>query len=298
MSDMTDEGALDTLRDAVEWNWLDDDAPKDIKADILSAIDYIAARLREPAGVPEGWVLVPREPTLEMVEAGVMFGTSPNQAAIIFQNMVHAAPQPPAEAQRCTCPSGDGSLRWPCPAHPAEAQPVAKLVNRKDADGGKTTTFIRPTSLGMDLPLGEYPLHLHPSAPVGVEALRDARTIYDIACIRAEYANATREDVEFKAIALRNYNFLAQQPAADGGFSAADMMDARQEGRKEAQQPASVDEATRHDADRYRWLRDSQGRPGERYPYKVTVRLPTGYSHTNELDAAIDQARGKGGTGK
>ena len=27
----------------------------------------------------------------------------------------------------------------------------------------------------------------------------------------------------------------AQQPAADGGFTAADMMDARQEGRKEAQ---------------------------------------------------------------
>ena len=33
-----------------------------------------------------------------------------------------AAPRPPAEAQRCTCPSGDGSLRWPCPAPPAEAQ--------------------------------------------------------------------------------------------------------------------------------------------------------------------------------
>lgn len=30
--------------------------------------------------------------------------------------------QPPAEV-RCTCPSGDGSLRWPCPAHPPEAQP-------------------------------------------------------------------------------------------------------------------------------------------------------------------------------
>lgn len=27
-----------------------------------------------------------------------------------------------ARAHRCTCPSGDGSLRWPCPEHP----PVAK----------------------------------------------------------------------------------------------------------------------------------------------------------------------------
>ena len=27
----------------------------------------------------------------------------------------------PPKTQRCTCPSGDGSLRWPCPTHPAEA---------------------------------------------------------------------------------------------------------------------------------------------------------------------------------
>ena len=37
-----------------------------------------------------------------------------------------ALAQPPAPtAQQCTCPSGDGSLRWPCPQHPANiAQPV------------------------------------------------------------------------------------------------------------------------------------------------------------------------------
>lgn len=29
-----------------------------------------------------------------------------------------------APAQTCTCPSGDGSLRWPCPAHPPSAAPV------------------------------------------------------------------------------------------------------------------------------------------------------------------------------
>lgn len=34
----------------------------------------------------------------------------------------------PAEAQRCTCPSGDGSLRWPCPVHPPEAQPPSAPV--------------------------------------------------------------------------------------------------------------------------------------------------------------------------
>lgn len=25
-----------------------------------------------------------------------------------------------ASSQTCTCPSGDGSLRWPCPSHPPE----------------------------------------------------------------------------------------------------------------------------------------------------------------------------------
>lgn len=32
-----------------------------------------------------------------------------------------AAPHP-SEAPTCTCPSGDGSLRWPCPVHPSEAK--------------------------------------------------------------------------------------------------------------------------------------------------------------------------------
>ena len=35
-----------------------------------------------------------------------------------------SAPQPPAEAQRCSCPSGDGSLRWPCSVHPPETKPA------------------------------------------------------------------------------------------------------------------------------------------------------------------------------
>lgn len=37
-------------------------------------------------------------------------------------------PYPPApasvEPKICTCPSGDGSLRWPCPVHPPEVKAV------------------------------------------------------------------------------------------------------------------------------------------------------------------------------
>ncbi|MGQ8893514.1 hypothetical protein [Klebsiella variicola] len=36
---------------------------------------------------------------------------------------VYAAPQPAMVAPVCTCPSGDGSLRWPCPVH-AGSSPV------------------------------------------------------------------------------------------------------------------------------------------------------------------------------
>ena len=43
------------------------------------------------AAVPDGYALVPVEPTREMIEAGIMFGNSPNKAAIIWQNMLAAA---------------------------------------------------------------------------------------------------------------------------------------------------------------------------------------------------------------
>src|SRR5690606_39014631 len=96
---------------------------------------------------------------------------------------------------------------------PAEAQPVAKLVNRKDADGGKTTTFIRPTSLGMDLPLGEYPLHLHPppSAPVGVDAPGSHAWMAEVcrAAALSLAAHGVRNDQLSKVA-----DWIAQQPAA------------------------------------------------------------------------------------
>ncbi|WP_053074595.1 hypothetical protein [Chromobacterium sp. LK1] len=37
--------------------------------------------------------------------------------AEILDSAIDAAMEPP----RCTCPSGDGSLRWPCPRHPPES---------------------------------------------------------------------------------------------------------------------------------------------------------------------------------
>lgn len=110
---------------------------------------------------------------------------------------------------------------------PAEAQPVAKLVNRKDADGGKTTTFIRPTSLGMDLPLGEYPLHLHPSAPVGV----NKSDLMDLLEIFQSHQGPCRPESDEDDIILWDrteaaIEALAQQPAAvDGAMVTDEMME-------------------------------------------------------------------------
>lgn len=37
---------------------------------------------------------------------------------------VYAAPQPAMVAPVCTCPSGDGSLRWPCPVYPGNSPAI------------------------------------------------------------------------------------------------------------------------------------------------------------------------------
>ncbi len=35
--------------------------------------------------------------------------------------LLYRHPQPAPVAPVCTCPSGDGSLRWPCPVHPGNS---------------------------------------------------------------------------------------------------------------------------------------------------------------------------------
>ncbi|MEX5744695.1 hypothetical protein [Massilia sp. X63] len=68
-----------------------------------------------------GWKWVPVEPTDEMREACRVLNYCDDIDAE-WARMLAAAPSYPSEAQTCTCPSGDGSLRWPCPAHPLEAK--------------------------------------------------------------------------------------------------------------------------------------------------------------------------------
>ncbi len=46
------------------------------------------------------------------------------------------------KANECTCPSGDGSLRWPCPAHPA--------VEQAGGDEHEPLPYWEPCNLGCD----------------------------------------------------------------------------------------------------------------------------------------------------
>ena len=43
-------------------------------------------------------------------------------------------PVQPVDEQPCTCPSGDGSLRWPCPAHPVAVPEGWALVPVEPTD--------------------------------------------------------------------------------------------------------------------------------------------------------------------
>lgn len=54
------------------------------------------------------------------------------------------APQEPSE--ECTCPSGDGSLRWPCPSHPPAPQEPKWMRDNRQARGGfmaENSTYVR-----------------------------------------------------------------------------------------------------------------------------------------------------------
>lgn len=69
-----------------------EDASRREQARLLRESDNLEADARTVVReVPDGMVLVPREPTREMIEAGVMFGNSPNKVSIIYQSMVIAA---------------------------------------------------------------------------------------------------------------------------------------------------------------------------------------------------------------
>lgn len=142
----------------------------------------------------------------------------------LMRRMVGRGEQPPAEAQRCTCPSGDGSLRWPCPAHPPEAQ---------EQGGGEVVYQAKDETLGAWYDVAKarwdnYDSHLRravytapPSAPVGVPAGVPVGVVREYLDARACYDPSTQHPNSPEGLRLREARndldaalYLAQQPAA------------------------------------------------------------------------------------
>ncbi|MBS0200484.1 MAG: hypothetical protein JSR70_08545 [Proteobacteria bacterium] len=87
-----------------------------------------AVSLNRRAGVPDGWVMVPREPNQEMANAGAAYASEASVyiAAQGYRAMLSASPQPVAE--HCTCPSHTHSLPGQCAVHPVDEDAQAEAV--------------------------------------------------------------------------------------------------------------------------------------------------------------------------
>jgi len=94
--------------------------------------------------------------------------------------MLAAAPKPEAQAV-CTCPSGDGSLRWPCPSHPAshDAQQLDDLLSKlpKWIDGIPRDLFIKRLKAALPTP---GPHEWQPAEEVYVREADGAYTLCDL----------------------------------------------------------------------------------------------------------------------
>lgn len=88
----------------------------------------IDAAMAARGAVPAGWVMVPKDPTLEMLKAGHAYGYPPNiWAAMINSAPVAAAPQQVAQPSEPVCwacdgtgivttsSNGSGLIEAPCP---------------------------------------------------------------------------------------------------------------------------------------------------------------------------------------
>jgi hypothetical protein len=111
------------------------------RAALIAHIDqHVASQVRAAragqVAVPKGFVLIPEDAQTALIVAiereveSQLDASGISRAdmcrldgAEIFDALVDAAMQASTPGEpKCTCPSGDGSLRWPCDVHPPAAQ--------------------------------------------------------------------------------------------------------------------------------------------------------------------------------
>lgn len=133
---------------------------------VAQAVRNLRASAPVAGEAQKGWRLVPEKLTEEMRTAGevvrspsgtVSYGLSRHALALAWDALLSAAPSPPAthaapqasEAQ-CSCPSGDGSLRWPCAVHAARPEnghltKLAAALGNRDWKWWNSCSFRRLT---------------------------------------------------------------------------------------------------------------------------------------------------------
>jgi hypothetical protein len=87
---------------------------------VAAVLRAYAATLRQPDSGRVGDAMVDVVDAAVEAFDDVYDGVSHNKREAI-QHAITAALAAQGQGDRCTCPSGDGSLHWPCPQHPAPA---------------------------------------------------------------------------------------------------------------------------------------------------------------------------------
>jgi hypothetical protein len=89
--------------DYEEWDWLSWDNADELRRLMRAALESFAHTLGETVAVPDGWKLVPCEPTVEMLDAGFMAyeRTKIKRGHARWYAMLSAAPHHPTTEKGC-----------------------------------------------------------------------------------------------------------------------------------------------------------------------------------------------------
>ncbi|WP_238920771.1 hypothetical protein, partial [Achromobacter xylosoxidans] len=124
----------------------------------------------------------------------------PNMLIALIQDALQSQPQ--ADKDGCTCPSGDGSLRHPCPMHPGVDKDGGQQLGWRVTDDMRYAVRFAPSSAHWSERLKEF---FGPDAREGIDALekqlREARAMLD----RQPKLRADASAVRRALIAASNY---------------------------------------------------------------------------------------------
>jgi hypothetical protein len=215
---------------------------------------------------------------IEMFWRGAIIRNDTTAAQMVdFARQVESATlaAQPAQAPTCTCPSGDGSLRWPCPVHPPAPVPAPVQAGDPVAEvcSGWRIAFVGSEPIAAVL--ARHPevrigtkLYTHPAPPMGSQEPAEDDDLLTIAYMSGHFdgKRATPQPSEQELFALLPYAYYMDPP--DGGS------------------PTLLEQLQRmaKDAQRYRWLRANVS---DQVPFQGWWRI-AGPERPERLDEAID----------